>query len=357
MSITIRNIAKEFEGFKALDGVSVDIEPGSLVALLGPSGSGKSTLLRVIAGLEKPDRGTIAIAERDVTGIPVKDRNIGFVFQNYALFKHLTVEENIGFGLKIRNALKAKTKAKVNELLELVQLKGLGDRYPHQLSGGQRQRVALARSLAVQPQVLLLDEPFGALDAKVRKDLRRWLRDFHKQIQVTTVLVTHDQEEAMEICDRIVVMNEGKIEQVGTPQDIYDRPKTPFVMNFMGPVQVLNQLFSEGSVTLQDATKQPTDSEILLRPHDWILTTEPTEESYSAQVSRLIYLGKQIQVELTLKNNQTFTVVLNPEQFTDVNIQVDQQVYVQPKKGKSFASKPSEVPQINRSRILESAKR
>lgn len=336
MSITIRNIAKEFEGFKALDRVSVDIEQGSLVALLGPSGSGKSTLLRVIAGLEKPDQGTIAIAEQDVTEIPVKDRNIGFVFQNYALFKHLTVEENIGFGLKIRNALKAKTKAKVKELLELVQLEGLGDRYPHQLSGGQRQRVALARSLAVQPQVLLLDEPFGALDAKVRKDLRRWLRDFHRQIQVTTVLVTHDQEEAMEICDRIVVMNQGKIEQEGTPQDIYDRPKTPFVMSFIGSVHILNQLLPEDSLGTLATTETPEHEELFVRPHDWTITTEPSENTHSAQVEPLIYLGAEIQAELKLKNNQTFSVILNREQFFTLNLRAKQQVYVTPKTIKQF---------------------
>ncbi len=336
MSITIENIAKEFEGFKALDGINVEIETGSLVALLGPSGSGKSTLLRVIAGLEKPDCGRIEIAERDVTGIPIKDRNIGFVFQNYALFKHMTVEENIGFALKIRNALKAKTKAKVKELLELVQLQGLGDRYPHELSGGQRQRVALARSLAIQPQVLLLDEPFGALDAKVRKDLRIWLRDFHRQIKVTTVLVTHDQEEAMEICDRIVVMNDGKLEQVGTPQEIYDHPKTPFVMGFIGAIQGLNELLSPTSVAIEEAIEIPGDEEVFVRPHDWMITTKPTEDAHYAEVSKLIYLGAEIQAELTLETQKTLEVILSREQFIHLNIRVNQQVYVKPQKIKSF---------------------
>ena len=211
MGISVKNVSKQFGSFQAVDSVNLEIESGALVALLGPSGSGKSTLLRLIAGLEMPDRGEIWLTGADATNQSVQDRNIGFVFQHYALFKHLTIRENIGFGLKIRKASPAKIKARADELLELVQLSGLGDRYPSQLSGGQRQRVALARSLAVEPKVLLLDEPFGALDAKVRKDLRAWLRRLHDEVHVTTVFVTHDQEEAMEVADKIVVMNKGQI--------------------------------------------------------------------------------------------------------------------------------------------------
>ena len=239
MGIIVENVSKKFGSFQAVDGVNLEIKSGSLVALLGPSGSGKSTLLRLIAGLEMPDSGKIWLTGTDATAQSVQERNIGFVFQHYALFKHLTVRQNIAFGLEIRKASKAKIKTRVNELLELIQLMGLGDRYPSQLSGGQRQRVALARALAVQPQVLLLDEPFGALDAKVRKDLRAWLRRLHNEVHVTTVFVTHDQEEAMEVADEIVVMNKGNIEQIGSPAQIYDHPATAFVMSFIGPVNVL----------------------------------------------------------------------------------------------------------------------
>ncbi|MEO1184042.1 MAG: sulfate ABC transporter ATP-binding protein, partial [Cyanobacteria bacterium J06636_27] len=239
MGIVVEKACKQFGSFKAVDNVDLEIKSGSLVALLGPSGSGKSTLLRLIAGLEMPDSGKIWLTGKDATCQSVQERNIGFVFQHYALFKHMTVRKNIAFGLEIRKAAKAKIKAKVEELLDLVQLSGLGDRYPSQLSGGQRQRVALARALAVEPKVLLLDEPFGALDARVRKDLRAWLRRLHDEVHVTTVFVTHDQEEAMEVSDEIVVMNKGKVEQIGTPAEIYDHPATAFVMSFIGPVNVL----------------------------------------------------------------------------------------------------------------------
>ncbi len=235
MAIAVRRVSKRFGDFVALDSVSLAIAGGSLTALLGPSGSGKSTLLRVIAGLETPDEGDVAISGDDATGLPPQKRGVGFVFQHYAAFKHMTVRDNVAFGLKIRKRPKEEIRSRVDELLGLVQLDGLADRYPSQLSGGQRQRMALARALAVEPRVLLLDEPFGALDARVRKELRTWLRRLHEEVHVTTVLVTHDQEEAMEVADRVVVMNHGRIEQTGKPRDLYEHPANEFVMSFVGP--------------------------------------------------------------------------------------------------------------------------
>src|SRR5918992_1174173 len=246
MSILVRNATRRFGDFTALDDVSVEIPSGSLTALLGPSGSGKSTLLRVIAGLERPDAGSVEIDGRDATALPPQRRGVGFVFQHYAAFKHMTVRENVAFGLKVARRPKAEIKARVDELLELVQLPGLADRYPAQLSGGQRQRMALARSLATQPSVLLLDEPFGALDARVRKELRAWLRHLHDEVHVTTVFVTHDQEEAMEVADRIVVMNHGRIEQVGGPRDLYEHPANAFVMGFFSAVALVGGLCLSG---------------------------------------------------------------------------------------------------------------
>ena len=234
MSIQVRHVSKHFGSFHALDDVSIDVDGGSLTALLGPSGSGKSTLLRIIAGLEQPDEGEILLAGEDATDSPPQKRGVGFVFQHYAAFKHMTVRDNIAFGLKIRKRPAAETKARVDELIDLVQLQGFGDRYPAQLSGGQRQRMALARALAPEPEVLLLDEPFGALDARVRAELRVWLRRLHEETHTTTVFVTHDQEEAMEVADRIVVMNKGRVEQVAGPRELYDQPANAFVMSFVG---------------------------------------------------------------------------------------------------------------------------
>src|ERR687897_3226646 len=236
MSILVRNATRRFGDFTALDDVSVEIPSGSLTALLGPSGSGKSTLLRVIAGLERPDTGRVVIEGEDVTRQPPQRRGVGFVFQHYAAFKHMTVWKNVAFGLEIRNRPRAEIKERVGQLLELVQLNGFADRYPAQLSGGQRQRMALARALAVEPDVLLLDEPFGALDARVRKELRSWLRRLHDEVHVTTIIVTHDQEEAMDVADRVAVMNEGRIEQTGKPRDLYEHPANEFVMSFVGAV-------------------------------------------------------------------------------------------------------------------------
>ncbi len=257
MSILVRNISKRFGDFVALDDVSLDVESGSLTALLGPSGSGKSTLLRIIAGLETADAGEIVLSGKDATALAPQKRNVGFVFQHYAAFKHMTVRDNIAFGLKVRKRPKAEIRERVDELLHLVQLQGLGDRYPAQLSGGQRQRMGLARALAPEPQVLLLDEPFGALDARVRAELREWLRHLHDVVHVTTVFVTHDQEEAMEISDQIAVMNEGRLEQVGAPRELYDEPASEFVMRFVGDANDVG-----------GALVRPHDVELLDSPHD-----------------------------------------------------------------------------------------
>jgi sulfate transport system ATP-binding protein len=278
MAIEARNITKRFGDYVALDDVTVTVPDGSLTALLGPSGSGKSTLLRVIAGLEMPDSGTVLIEGEDVTNRPARTRGVGMVFQHYAAFKHMTVAKNVAFGLDVRKRPKADTRAKVAELLELVGLAHLGERYPSQLSGGQRQRMALARALAVEPRVLLLDEPFGALDARVREELRRWLRRLHDDVHVTTIFVTHDQEEAMEISEQIVVVNEGRIEQSATPGEIYDNPASPFVMGFVGPV---TRVGGE-----------------MVRPHDVQVLTEPGEASQQAVVTRIWWLGFEVRAEL-----------------------------------------------------------
>lgn len=332
MGIVIQNVSKRFGSFQAVDQVDLEIETGSLVALLGPSGSGKSTLLRLIAGLETPDAGKVILTGRDATYESVQDRNIGFVFQHYALFKHLTVRKNIAFGMEIRKNSKAKVKAKVEELLSLVQLSGLGDRYPSQLSGGQRQRVALARALAVEPNVLLLDEPFGALDAKVRKDLRAWLRRLHDEVHVTTVFVTHDQEEAMEVSDELVVMNKGKVEQVGSPAQIYDNPASAFVMSFIGPVNVLPST----SNIFQGNGFDSAHPEVFLRPQDVLIETQPNGTTVGARVSRLIHLGWEVQAELTLDDGQVVTAHLSRDRFDQLKLEPQQRVFVKPKEAKAF---------------------
>jgi sulfate transport system ATP-binding protein len=332
VGIVVENVSKQFGSFQAVEQINLEIQSGSLVALLGPSGSGKSTLLRLIAGLELPDTGKIILTGKDATNQSVQERNIGFVFQHYALFKHLTVRKNIAFGLEIRKAPKKKIEGKVEQLLELVQLSGLGDRYPSQLSGGQRQRVALARALAVEPNVLLLDEPFGALDAKVRKDLRAWLRRLHDEVHVTTVFVTHDQEEAMEVSDEIVVMNKGKVEQVGTPAQIYDHPASAFVMSFIGPVNVL----PSSAKIFQSSGFESTNPETFLRPQDIIIETVGNGTTAQATVSRIIHLGWEIQVELTLDDGQMMTAHLTRERFDELKLEPQEKVYVKPKDAKSF---------------------
>ncbi|MFO5473028.1 MAG: sulfate/molybdate ABC transporter ATP-binding protein, partial [Dolichospermum sp.] len=332
MGIVVENVSKQFGSFQAVAQVNLEIQSGSLVALLGPSGSGKSTLLRLISGLEMPDTGKIILTGKDATYQSVQERNIGFVFQHYALFKHLTVRKNIAFGLEIRKAPQKKIQGKVEQLLELVQLSGLGDRYPSQLSGGQRQRVALARALAVEPNVLLLDEPFGALDAKVRKDLRAWLRRLHDEVHVTTVFVTHDQEEAMEVADEIVVMNKGQVEQVGTPAEIYDHPASAFVMSFIGPVNVL----PSSAKIFQSSGFESTHPETFLRPQDIIIETVANGTTVPATVSRIIHLGWEIQVELTLDDGQMMTAHLTRERFDELKLEPQEKVYVKPKDAKSF---------------------
>jgi sulfate transport system ATP-binding protein len=332
VGIVVENVSKQFGSFQAVAQVNLEIQSGSLVALLGPSGSGKSTLLRLISGLEMPDTGKIILTGKDATYQSVQERNIGFVFQHYALFKHLTVRKNIAFGLEIRKAPQKKIQGKVEQLLELVQLSGLGDRYPSQLSGGQRQRVALARALAVEPNVLLLDEPFGALDAKVRKDLRAWLRRLHDEVHVTTVFVTHDQEEAMEVADEIVVMNKGKVEQVGTPAQIYDHPASAFVMSFIGPVNIL----PSSAKIFQSSGFESTHPETFLRPQDIIIETVANGTTVPATVSRIIHLGWEIQVELTLDDGQMMTAHLTRERFDELKLEPQEKVYVKPKDAKSF---------------------
>lgn len=345
MSIIIERVSKQFGHFQALNNISLEVKEGTLVALLGPSGSGKSTLLRAIAGLEKPDRGSIIISGRDTTHLDIRKRNIGFVFQHYALFKHLTVRQNIAFGLEIRKYPHRSIKERVEELLGLIQLQGLGDRYPGQLSGGQRQRVALARALAVQPQVLLLDEPFGALDAKVRKELRGWLRRLHDEVHVTSVFVTHDREEAMEVADVVVVMNQGRIEQVGTPAEIYDHPVTPFVMGFVGDVNVLpgnaplfNPHLGNG---LSDLDDRALESEVFVRPHDLEVRAVDDDNSPNAIVKRVCHLGKEIQIELAFHDGLTVLVHLNREEFARENLHLGQRVLVKPRRAKYFGESHS----------------
>jgi sulfate transport system ATP-binding protein len=361
MGILVQSVSKRFGSFCAIDNVSLEIKTGSLVALLGPSGSGKSTLLRTIAGLETPDSGQVYLVGRDATYHSVQERHIGFVFQHYALFKHLTVRQNVAFAMEIRKVPKKGIYSRVEELIELVQLQGMGDRYPSQLSGGQRQRVALARALAIQPQVLLLDEPFGALDAKVRKELRTWLRQLHREVNVTTVFVTHDQEEAMEVADELVVMNQGKIEQVGTPEEIYDNPASSFVMSFIGPVNVLPIL--EGilpryrlgvggcqlpePVSFSDRSIVDENSRLFLRPHDAIVQLQPTEDSVPATVERIIHLGWEVEVELQLETGHLVMAYLTREQFDRLELIRHQSVYVQPKHVRIFADRVSEEASID----------
>ena len=337
VGIRVENVSKRFGEFQALEPINLDIKSGSLVALLGPSGSGKSTLLRVIAGLEQPDTGRIYISAQDATTKSVQDRHVGFVFQHYALFKHLTVRKNVAFALELQKWQTDRIKHRVDTLLELVQLHGLGDRYPSQLSGGQRQRVALARALAIEPQVLLLDEPFGALDAKVRKDLRDWLRHLHDEVNVTTVFVTHDQEEAMEISDEIVVMSNGRVEQVGSSAEIYENPATPFVMSFIGAVNVLSPDSTWKSLH-RDA---PTHGEVFLRPHDIEIFTTHYDGSVAATVNHIIHLGWTIRIELTLENGHPITAHINREQYRDLGIETGQTVYLRAKLIHSFADSPN----------------
>jgi len=313
VSIEIRGVGKRFGDFVALDDVSLEVETGSLTALLGPSGSGKSTLLRIVAGLERPDAGSVALDGEDVTAHAPQARGVGFVFQHYAAFKHMTVRKNVAFGLEIRKRPKTEIAARVDELLHLVQLRGLADRYPAQLSGGQRQRMALARALAVEPSVLLLDEPFGALDARVRKKLRGWLRRLHDEQHVTTVIVTHDQEEAMDVADRIALMHEGRIQQIGEPRELYDAPASDFVMTFFGPV-----------VRTEDG---------LVRPHDLQISLDDRPGASEAMVARVVHLGFEVRVDLLDGNGRAFSAQLTRDEEAELELERGQIVFVAPRNG------------------------
>jgi sulfate transport system ATP-binding protein len=316
--ITVSHVSKRFGDFTALDDVSLDVPDGSLTALLGPSGSGKSTLLRIIGGLEYADAGSVVIHGEDVTGVPPRERGIGFVFQHYAAFKHMTVRDNVAFGLKIRKAPAERVAARVDELLEIVGLAGFARRYPTQLSGGQRQRMALARALAVEPKVLLLDEPFGALDAKVRTELREWLRRLHEEVHVTTLLVTHDQEEALSIADNIAVMDNARIEQVGGPRELYDRPANRFVMGFLGPVAQL-----DGA---------------LVRPHDIAIEADPDHGGREAQVRRVSHLGFEVRVELELEDGEGVSAQLTRTEAEQLDLSMGDIVWLRTAGGTRFAA-------------------
>ena len=316
MSIVVENATKKFGDFLALEDVSITVPEGSLTALLGPSGSGKSTLLRTIAGLEELDEGRVLISGDEVTRQPVQQRGVGFVFQHYAAFKHMTVRENIAFGLRIRKVPRDEIKKRVKHLMRLVQLQGLAHRYPSQLSGGQRQRMALARALAVEPEVLLLDEPFGALDAKVRQELRAWLRRLHDEVHVTTIFVTHDQEEAMDVAEQIVVMNEGRIEQAGPPVDLYEHPSSEFVMGFVGPVNQLGDRF--------------------IRPHDIDIQHVPDPRSEEAQIERIVHLGFEVRIELALGDGKHVWAQLTKAQVEELELDEGEIVYLRPRRQRVF---------------------
>ncbi len=315
MSIDISHVTKKFGDFVALDDVTLTIPTGQLTALLGPSGGGKSTLLRIIAGLDKADSGTISIEGVDATKLPPQKRNVGFVFQHYAVFKHMTVAKNVAFGLEIRKKPKAEVVQRVDELLQLVHLSQFKDRLPAQLSGGQRQRMALARALAVEPTVLLLDEPFGALDAKVRKELRDWLRRLHDEVHVTTVFVTHDQEEALEVADEIVVINEGRVEQIGSPEELYDEPASDFVMGFLGEVTRLNG--------------------VNIRPHDIEIATVPTGAAGASAgyVTRLLRVGFEVRVTVLTEDGDEVTVVMTRTHARAIGLDTDVKVWLTPASG------------------------
>jgi len=317
VAIDVRNVSKSFNGFKVLDDVSLSVPDGSLTALLGPSGGGKSTLLRVIAGLEVPDAGAVLFSGEAVTDLPAQERGVGFVFQHYAAFKHMTVRDNIAFGLTIRKRPKAEIRDRVDELLALVHLSEFGHRYPSQLSGGQRQRMALARALAVAPKVLLLDEPFGALDATVRKELRDWLRRLHDEVHVTTIFVTHDQEEALEVAQQVVVINDGRIEQTGTPDDLYERPANPFVMGFVGPVSRLGDTW--------------------VRPHDIDVLEDHEEGALQALVERVAKVGFEVRIETVLGDGTPVPVLATRQEADELELRPGQIVWLRVHRAREFA--------------------
>jgi sulfate/thiosulfate transport system ATP-binding protein len=340
MSIEARNITKNFGQFAALDQVNLTIPSGELVALLGPSGSGKTTLLRIIAGLEFADSGTVLFDGQDTTHRTARDRRVGFVFQHYALFRHMTVFENIAFGLKVRprklRPSKEQIHAKVHELLGLIQLKNLSGRYPSQLSGGQRQRVALARALAVEPSVLLLDEPFGSLDAKVRLELRRWLRQLHDEVHITSVFVTHDQEEALEVSDRVAVMNQGRIEQVGSPDEVYHHPLTPFVYNFLGNVNLFHGRVDEETPIHEGTAGEP----VYVRPHLLEIHRQPNGGGhFRATIKHINSAGPLVKVEALSEWGDPVQVELSQEKFHELQLLKEETVFIIPKELKVFQKK------------------
>ena len=352
MSVEVKNVTKRFGSFTALDQVSLKVESGELVALLGPSGSGKTTLLRIIAGLEFPDPGDAQILYygEDVTLIPASQRKAGFAFQHYALFRHMTVFENIAFGLRVRphrtRPSGTEIRARVNKLLKLIQLEPMSGRFPSQLSGGQRQRVALARALAVEPKVLLLDEPFGALDAKVRKELRRWLRDLHQEIHITTLFVTHDQEEALEVSDRVAILRDGRVEQIGTPEEIYDHPASPFVYDFLGNVNLFHGRAQDGTVTIGDTEflvgnpkAAPAPAVAFVRPHDIrVMRDSGGPASLAARVVRNNAAGPVANLELVrMDSGEPFTVQLSKEEYQQLLPKPGEQVFVQLRNVKVFS--------------------
>ena len=347
MGISVVNLTKRFGEFTAVDRVNFDVKEGELVALLGPSGSGKSTILRMICGLETPDEGEIYLTGENATSLSIQKRGVGFVFQHYALFKHMTVWQNIAFGLEVQKFPKKEIQGRVEELLHLVQLQGYADHLPAQLSGGQRQRVALARALAPKPKVLLLDEPFGALDAKVREELRNWIRRLHDEFHVTSLFVTHDQNEALEISDKIVVVNQGRVEQIGTSQEIYENPQSSFVAGFIGPVNVLRGKVEAGKAKVGEFEfaldsrflEGHTDAEALIRPSDVILDTAATGRFPKGQVKRISFLGWGIKVDIVLMDGQILTVHLTKERFQELQLAEGQDVYIQPRDAKVFTRK------------------
>jgi sulfate transport system ATP-binding protein len=318
MSIEIRSVTKRFGAFTALDGISLEIPDGSLTAVLGPSGSGKSTLLRIVAGLERPDSGEVLLAGEDATRLTPQRRNVGFVFQHYAAFKHMTVRDNIAFALTIRKRPKQEIRERVDELLDLVQLSGFADRYPSKLSGGQRQRMALARALAARPRVLLLDEPFGALDARVRAELRDWLRRLHEEVHVTTVFVTHDQEEAMEVADRVAVLDHGRLEQVGAPAELYDAPASEFVLRFVG-----------------DAVRL---GERLMRPHEVVLRRWPSDGAVEVEIERIAVLGADARVDLADGGGERLTARMRRDELEDLDLARGEIVWASPEPFRGLAS-------------------
>jgi sulfate/thiosulfate transport system ATP-binding protein len=351
MAIDVRHVTKAYGSFTAVKDVSFSVATGELVALLGPSGCGKTTLLRIIAGLEAADSGAVLLQGEDATDTSARDREVGFVFQHYALFRHMTVFENVAFGLRVRHRNRRPSNSeiskKVEELLKLVQLDYLGTRYPSQLSGGQRQRVALARALAVEPRVLLLDEPFGALDAKVRQELRRWLRRLHEEIHLTSLFVTHDQEEALELAGRVVIMNRGQIEQQGSPQEVFERPATPFVMNFLGHVNIFHGRVESGKALLgplaidypahTDPTPQPAAG--YARPYELDLSRTELSGGLWATVSNVAQAGSVARIELTDDEGRAIQVELSRERFTELTPAIGERFYVTPRNVRVFLMK------------------